>query len=64
MIFLDRLWDKAPQPVNLQPCGADVFVTPSRSDGVWTALRLYHNAGHKHIHLRTSLLAFISVHLR
>jgi hypothetical protein len=50
--FFDRLCDRAPQPVNPQPCGADVFITPSRSDGMWTALASHHNAGHRHTHPR------------
>ena len=60
--FLDRLCDRAAQPVNPQQlrCGGP----HARSAAVWTALTVYHNAVHRQTHLRISLLAFISVHLR
>ena len=59
--FLDRLCDRAAQPVNLQQLRCSE--PHARSAAVWTALTLYHNAGHRHSHLCTSLMVFIGVHL-
>jgi len=57
--FLDRLCDRAAQPVNPQSATADSG-SRARSAAVWPALKLkrYHNAGHKYTHLRISLLTF------
>ena len=59
--FLDRLRDRASQPVNPQQlrCGG----SRARSAAMCPALTVYRNAGHGKTHLRIALLAFIGVHL-
>ncbi len=59
--FLDRLCDRAAQAVKSQHLRCE---TAARGAEVWTALTLYHNAGHKYMHLRTSLFTLIRVYLR
>jgi len=60
--FLDRLCDKEAQPVNLHHLRWGEKAALSAE--VSTAWASYRNAVDRHTHLRTSLFAFICVHLR